>query len=70
MFPVDIYECGDAERPVHSYSLRTETGAVDYRCVHGYRLLGPVTRHCLQDGQWSHSQPVCQGQLTISFSSS
>ncbi|CAL1283042.1 unnamed protein product [Larinioides sclopetarius] len=54
------YECGEAERPAHAYSVRTETGAVNYRCVYGYRLEGPSTRLCLPDGQWSHPQPICR----------
>lgn len=54
------YECGDSERPAHSYSSKTETGSVIYHCVHGYKLLGAATRHCLQDGQWSDYQPICQ----------
>ncbi|GIX75996.1 uncharacterized protein CEXT_712201 [Caerostris extrusa] len=54
------YECGEAERPAHAYSVRTETGAVNYRCVYGYRLEGPSTRLCQQNGQWSHPQPICR----------
>ncbi|GFQ77553.1 uncharacterized protein TNCT_152171, partial [Trichonephila clavata] len=54
------YECGEAERPAHAYSVRTETGAVNYRCVYGYRLEGPSTRICQQDGQWSNPQPICR----------
>ncbi|XP_035214984.1 sushi, von Willebrand factor type A, EGF and pentraxin domain-containing protein 1-like [Stegodyphus dumicola] len=54
------YDCGEAERPTHAYSVRTETGAINYRCVYGYRLEGPPIRHCLQNGQWSLYQPICR----------
>ncbi|XP_042908147.1 sushi, von Willebrand factor type A, EGF and pentraxin domain-containing protein 1 [Parasteatoda tepidariorum] len=54
-----IYECGEAERPAHSYSVKTETGAVLYRCIYGYRLVGPTTRVCMSNGQWSLYPPTC-----------
>ncbi|XP_054713808.1 sushi, von Willebrand factor type A, EGF and pentraxin domain-containing protein 1-like [Uloborus diversus] len=65
------YDCGEAERPAHAYSVRTESGAVNYRCVYGYKLEGPSTRHCLQEGQWSMHQPICRATFhSIFFSRS
>ncbi|KAG8182500.1 hypothetical protein JTE90_020415 [Oedothorax gibbosus] len=54
------YECGEPERPLYGYSVRTETGAVNYRCLHGYRLQGPASRTCDESGKWQpREQPIC-----------
>ena len=33
---------------------------VTYTCEPGYDLLGPMTRYCQADGEWSETEPVCQ----------
>lgn len=35
---------------------------VTYRCDSGYALIGDSTRFCQEDGQWTGSEPSCEGQ--------
>lgn len=34
---------------------------VQYSCVNNYRLNGVNKRICLENGQWSHESPKCEG---------
>ena len=34
----------------------------NYSCSEGYVLNGNGTRMCQADGQWSGSEPLCEGQ--------
>ena len=34
-----------------------------YRCNTGYNLVGNSTRTCQATGNWSYSEPTCQGML-------
>lgn len=35
-------------------------GAAEYHCVPGYVRIGPYLRKCMDDGQWSGTQPHCE----------
>ena len=39
-------------------------GVASYECVNNsYALIGPSTRQCLRDGNWSESMPFCASKL-------
>ncbi|CAN7937170.1 unnamed protein product, partial [Ixodes hexagonus] len=53
--------------PVGNGQVDTSAGfgfqaVVHYSCHHGYRLVGPSSRTCQEDGTWSGPQPVCEGE--------
>ena len=37
-----------------------------YECFPGYSPQGDVERVCQEDGQWSGTQPICQGTNPLS----
>ena len=42
----------------------TSFGAVArYECISGFELLGDEERTCLEDGQWSGSDPICEREF-------
>ena len=46
---------------------RTFGSIATYQCDEGFILVGSETRTCQQDGEWSDSQPTCEGQLSRNF---
>jgi CUB/sushi domain-containing protein len=47
---------------VYIYGSETEAS-----CTLGYRLVGPVVRECLENGEWSSAEPRCE-QVTCDLS--
>jgi len=57
--------CGNLSSPVNG--LVTVDGSTfgsqaNYSCSEGYALNGNTTRECQADGQWSGSEPTCEGR--------
>ena len=42
---------------------RAVGGEAVYRCNPGFVLRGSTTRICVEDGQWTGEQPVCEGKI-------
>jgi len=45
-----------------SLDANTVGSQANYSCSEGYTLNGTTTRVCQADGQWSGSEPICEGQ--------
>ena len=57
--------CGNLSSPVDgevSADGNTFGSQANYSCSEGYVLNGNSTRMCQSDGQWSGSEPLCEGQ--------
>ena len=57
--------CGNLSNPVDgevSADGNTFGSQANYSCSEGYVLNGNSTRMCQSDGQWSGSEPLCDGQ--------
>ena len=48
-----------------TYDDNTVGSQANYSCSEGYTLNGTTTRVCQADGQWSGSEPICEGQSVI-----
>ena len=48
-----------------TYDDNTFDSQANYSCSVGYTLNGNTTRVCQADGQWSGSEPICEGQSVI-----
>ena len=59
--PVD---CGVLSDPPNGHVSRNGLTAT-YNCSDRYILVGDGTRNCLIDGNWSGSEPICLGMLTL-----
>ena len=58
-------QCGTLNNPTYgevSADRNTFGSQANYSCSEGYVLNGNSTRMCLSDGQWSGSEPRCEGQ--------
>ena len=56
--------CGNLTSPVDgevSVDGNTFGSQANYSCSEGYVLNGNSARMCLSDGQWSGSEPLCEG---------
>ena len=57
--------CGTLNNPTNgevSADGSTFGSQANYSCSEGYVLNGNSTRMCQADGQWSGSEPLCEGQ--------
>ncbi len=57
--------CGDPGIPPHGSRLGEEfkyKSLLRFTCEAGYTLIGSSERTCLQNGSWSGTQPVCEGE--------
>ena len=43
----------------------TAGSEANYSCIDGYKLVGVTTRVCQDNGEWSDSEPVCNGKYAI-----
>ena len=62
--------CGDPGLPENGHRVvegTTESSEVEYFCVRGYALIGPMTRTCTSTGEWSGRLPVCQSMFYTSM---
>ena len=67
-FSLDVYiaSCDYLSSPRYghvSVTTRDVGGRATYTCNSGFSLVGPSTRTCLSDGNWSGSQPICNCML-------
>ena len=60
-------DCGSLTNPANgqvSHTAGTKFGEIAiYSCEPGYNLVGDSTRTCQATGEWSGSEPTCQGVL-------
>ena len=59
--------CGNLSSPANGQVIldaSTFGSQANYSCSEGYILNGNSTRVCQADGQWSGSEPICEGQCT------
>ena len=60
-------DCGNLTDPgngsVNHSAETTFAQTVTYSCDTGYELVGDSTRTCQATGNWSGSEPTCQGML-------
>ena len=64
---VVIY-CPTLDVPQHGEKVGSSTECletVSFDCLPGYRLKGPASRTCQEDGRWSGEQPTCDGESDI-----
>ena len=57
--------CANVSSPVNGtvmFDANTVGSQANYSCSEGYILNGTTTRVCQADGQWSGSEPTCEGQ--------
>ena len=60
-----VVQCGNLSSPVNgqvSVDSNTFGSQANYSCSEGYVLNGNSIRMCQSDGQWSGSEPTCEGQ--------
>lgn len=38
----------------------TYNSGIEYHCVPQFERIGPYLRKCLETGEWSGEQPICQ----------
>ena len=64
-------DCGTLSNPLNgqvSHTAGTTFGqTATYSCNTGYNLVGDNTRTCQDTGEWSGSEPTCQGVLLFSY---
>ena len=63
-FPV--VDCGILTSPLNGLVSVNQTSfnaMVLYGCRYGYQLLGNSSRTCLASGEWSNSEPQCEGEV-------
>ena len=62
---VVVTNCGPLTDPdngqVDTSSGTTFGSTVTYTCDTGYNLSGSQSRTCGEDGNWTSSEPICQG---------
>ena len=65
LFPACIsvnVDCGDPGTPLHAvkHYVNTTVGSlINFTCLTGYMLVGPVSIECTGDGRWSDGLPTC-----------
>ena len=62
-----IMDCGLLENPENGQVEFTDTieeSVATYTCAEGYNLEGQSERTCMSDGEWSPSEPTCEGEST------
>lgn len=55
-------DCGPLEAPLNGTIFLPSTGfeaMATYACDDGFMLVGPETRTCQLDGEWSGEDPMC-----------
>ena len=58
--------CGDLDDPANGQVVLNGTlfGSIaTYTCDPGFILVGDVERMCQANGEWSGTEPTCEGQL-------
>ena len=61
-----VVDCGNLTDPGNgsvTHAAGTFGQAATYNCDTGYNLVGDSTRTCVATGNWSGSEPTCQGVL-------
>ena len=56
--------CANISNPLNGavvFDANTVGSQANYSCSEGYILNGTTTRVCQADGQWSGSEPTCEG---------
>ena len=59
-------DCGDLDEPSNGQVTLTGTtfgSMATYECDSGFTLVGNQVRTCQDDGNWSGTEPVCDGML-------
>lgn len=58
-----VVDCGDLDPPANGdveFSETTFESEANYSCDLNYRLEGPDRRECMENGEWSNGEPICE----------
>ena len=62
LFIIIAVGCGSLDPPQNGIIVLSGVSVGDtatYNCKHGFQLIGPGTRVCQANGQWSDEAPTC-----------
>ena len=62
---VEVIDCGELDDPDNGQVSHDETtvGSIaTYTCDPGFNIVGNMTRICQENGDWSGTEPTCEGQ--------
>ena len=68
--PYAVVDCGELDDPDNGQVSLDETtfeSIATYTCDPGFILTGNTVRICQENGNWSDSEPTCDGHLTITL---
>ena len=63
-----VVDCGDLAPPMNGNVSMDGTvyeSVAMYVCYDGYILMGERHRVCLDNGSWSHEQPLCERKISL-----
>lgn len=63
-----VVDCGDLAPPMNgnvSVDGTVYESVAMYVCYDGYILMGERHRVCLDNGSWSHEQPLCERKISL-----
>ena len=68
LFSQTVVDCGPESPPTNgtvSFDVTVFGSFLDYSCDPGYSLVGDNPRTCLENGDWSGTEPSCDGEIQL-----